>query len=203
MIFSKNEVLQTENFNLFTRRKKVVVFAPISHAEKLIAGLSKAGAGRIGNYSMCSFRAMGTGTFLPGKKAKPFSGKRNEFTSEDEFRLEMECSDESLNSVIDEMLCVHPYEEVAYEVYEFMKRSDEIIGKIVRLKNPVELPHLLGRLNKNIESDDSPDLKFGCIVITNKLISAELISSATFIGCDLVIREFSKPKKFELLITKK
>jgi len=203
VFIAKSEVLLTENFHLFAKRKKVVVFVPVSHAENLIIGLSKAGAGFIGNYSMCSFRVKGTGTFVPGKKARPFSGKKNQFSSEEEFRLEMECSDESLNSVIDALLQVHPYEEVVYEVYEFMKRLQEIAGTVVRLKKPMEFRNILARLNKSIESDNELSTKFRSVVFTNKKFSAELISSAVLTGCDLVIREFSKPQKFELLITKK
>ena len=73
-IFSKKEILSEEIFYGFKEKKKIVTYVPEDHADKLMSEMSKAGAGKIGNYEMCSFRTVGTGTFIPGKYARPFSG---------------------------------------------------------------------------------------------------------------------------------
>ena len=38
-----------------TKNVKLVVFVPLSHAEKVRQVLGEAGAGKIGNYDFCSF----------------------------------------------------------------------------------------------------------------------------------------------------
>ena len=54
---------------------KLVVFVPPEAADKLAAALFAAGAGRIGNYSSCSFRCPGTGTFFGEADANPAVGE--------------------------------------------------------------------------------------------------------------------------------
>src|SRR4051812_40222964 len=46
------------------RQYKLVTFAPADAVEKISEALFAAGAGRIGQYSSCSFRSPGTGTFF-------------------------------------------------------------------------------------------------------------------------------------------
>ena len=55
---------------------KLIVFVPADSLEKVADAVFKAGAGWIGNYSHCSFRTAGTGTFLPLEGAKPAIGKK-------------------------------------------------------------------------------------------------------------------------------
>ena len=124
--FDKSEILFTENFYKFSDRKKIVVFVPYESVDNLIEEMSNAGAGLIGNYKMCSFRTNGTGTFKPNSKAKPFSGKKNELSYEEEYKVEMECVTEKLNNVIDALLKNHPYDEAVYEIYDFKKREKKI-----------------------------------------------------------------------------
>ena len=57
-----------------TQLHALVVYVPESHAEALLEAIGEAGAGRIGNYSHCSFVAPGTGRFTPLAGAEPFVG---------------------------------------------------------------------------------------------------------------------------------
>jgi hypothetical protein len=201
-LFAGNEVRQEENFYIFERRKKLVTFVPSSHIENLIKRLSQAGAGIIGNYEMCSFRSQGTGTFRPNSKANPFLGNRNKMSSEEEFRLEMECTEDSLNQVIDMLLSNHPYEEVAYEIYEFAKREKKISGIIYRLRKPIQFGKILNRMNRIVSMDETGnDLEIKNILATRNELTKQVVDSAKLSGCDLIIRKLLKPKKFELLIT--
>ncbi len=96
---------------------KLVVFVPISHADVVRQALGEAGAGRIGNYDFCSFSLRGVGRFKGNEKSNPAIGTAGEFESVEEERVEVVVARELLDEVIDKMKSVHPYEEVAYDVY--------------------------------------------------------------------------------------
>jgi len=105
------------------REKKIVVFVPADHAEKLLAAMAAAGAGHIGRYEACSFQVNGTGTFLPVDGAQPFLGRVGHMESVNEIRLEMVVPEWNLDAVIRAMRTAHPYEEVAYDVYDLSNFS--------------------------------------------------------------------------------
>ncbi len=132
------------------KKKKLIVYSHNEYVEKLTKALAKKGAGVIGNYTMCSFRIEGTGTYLPNDKANPHKGKQGEIAKEEEIRLEMECDEEDLDNIIDTLLSVHPYEEVAYEIYDFTKRSNDTDGILIDLKKSISNTDLLQRLNKKL-----------------------------------------------------
>lgn len=96
---------------------KLVTFVPISHADAVREAMGKAGAGKIGNYTYCSFSSRGVGRFLPGDGANPAIGEIGKPEEVEEERIEVPCSEETIDAVIDAMKSVHPYEEVAYDVY--------------------------------------------------------------------------------------
>ena len=99
---------------------KIVVFVPESHADEVRKVMGDAGAGVIGNYSHCSFSSKGKGRFLPLTGANPTIGKVGEFEEVEEERIEMICSKDKVKEVISEMKKVHPYEEVAYDLYQLL-----------------------------------------------------------------------------------
>ncbi|MDN5347970.1 MAG: hypothetical protein PWP65_1534 [Clostridia bacterium] len=96
---------------------KLVVFVPQGHEQKVMEALGRAGAGWIGNYSHCTFRALGTGTFLPLEDSSPFIGQKGKLEEVQEYRLETIVPRVCLQKVIRAMIEAHPYEEVAYDVY--------------------------------------------------------------------------------------
>ncbi len=96
---------------------KIVVFVPEANADQVRLALGEAGAGKIGNYSHCSFSSKGTGRFLPGKGANPHIGKVGEIEAVVEERIETVCDRAKLGTVLAAMKAAHPYEEVAYDVY--------------------------------------------------------------------------------------
>ena len=79
--------------------------------------MGDAGAGKIGNYSHCSFSSKGIGRFNPQEGAQPQIGSVGNLEEVVEERIEVTCSRELLNSVIEAIKKVHPYEEIAYDVY--------------------------------------------------------------------------------------
>ncbi|HEV3269528.1 MAG TPA: hypothetical protein VGZ69_02635 [Candidatus Rhabdochlamydia sp.] len=102
---------------------KIVIFTPESHADQIRTAAAKAGAGKIGKYSYCSFSIKGIGRFLPGKGSEPWSGKKNQLEEVIEERIEMLCEGTYIEQVLKEISRVHPYEEPAIDVYSVYQRD--------------------------------------------------------------------------------
>lgn len=96
---------------------KLVVFVPLSHVDIIRKTLGEAGAGKIGNYDFCSFSSRGVGRFKGNEKSKPTIGKPGKLESVEEERIEVTVSRSILDHVITAVKSVHPYEEVAYDIY--------------------------------------------------------------------------------------
>ena len=100
-----------------TKNVKLVIFTPLSHAEVVRQALGEAGAGKIGNYDFCSFSSRGTGRFCGNEKTNPTIGEAGKFEAVDEERIEVVVPRDILKEVIAKIKSVHPYEEVALDVY--------------------------------------------------------------------------------------
>ncbi|HQY51058.1 MAG TPA: hypothetical protein PLD63_01675 [Ignavibacteria bacterium] len=200
-IFSKSEIKSEENFHQIIKKKKVIVFVPQSHLEKVFSAMADAGAGKIGNYDQCSFRINGTGSFRPLKNTRSFSGKKNVLSLENEIRLEMECNAENVSSIVKAMLKSHPYEETAYEIYDYVKFDKKITGKIIELNRKTKLKVILNRLNKKIISEtETFERVIKKVVITESSFTDKIKISAEYFDSDLVlICRNNKYKIFNLL----
>ncbi len=102
---------------MISDKVKLVVFVPSSHSEIVRETLGEAGAGKIGNYDFCSFSSLGTGRFRGNEKSNPAIGKAEKYESVEEERIEVVLPREILKEVIEKIKAVHPYEEVALDVY--------------------------------------------------------------------------------------
>jgi dinuclear metal center YbgI/SA1388 family protein len=96
---------------------KLAVFVPESHVQIVRDEIFKAGAGHIGNYDCCSFNTPGKGTFRGNDNAQPFAGEINQLHTENEIRVETILPSFLQSKVVDAIKKVHPYEEVAYDIY--------------------------------------------------------------------------------------
>ncbi len=96
---------------------KIIVFVPESHADVVRSAMGEAGAGKIGNYGFCSFSSKGIGRFKPGKGAQPAIGEVGKLEAVLEERIEFVCKRSLLSGVMEALKKVHPYEEVAFDVY--------------------------------------------------------------------------------------
>lgn len=117
-------------------RVKVVTFVPPEATAKVLDALAQTGAGVIGEYSHCSFRVRGTGTFLPSEAAHPAVGARGTVNEVEEERLEMVVPRERLGATVRALVDAHPYEEVAYDVYPLAGPSGLGLGRVGRLPQP-------------------------------------------------------------------
>jgi dinuclear metal center YbgI/SA1388 family protein len=124
--------------------RKLVTFVPAEAADALLDALAAAGAARIGNYSHCSFRAEGTGTFLPGPGAEPAVGRRGSLAREPELRLECLVPPAAEAEVIRALRRAHPYEEPAFDLID--RRGElGLVGRVGRLDEPEALAELARR----------------------------------------------------------
>jgi len=99
---------------------KIVVFVPVSHADRVREAMGEAGAGKLGNYSTCSFSSRGVGRFRPEVGARPAIGEVGKLEEVEEERIETICSQEILSRVVEAIKAVHPYEEVALDVFPLL-----------------------------------------------------------------------------------
>jgi dinuclear metal center YbgI/SA1388 family protein len=103
---------------------KIVTFIPPGHVDHVREALAKAGAGRIGEYDLCSFNLEGVGTFRGSEHTNPFLGQAGVFEQEQEIRLEMILPTKRQNAVVNALYASHPYEEPAYDLYPLQSGRD-------------------------------------------------------------------------------
>ncbi len=99
---------------------KVVVFVPVDRADAVRKAIAEAGAGKIGNYGGCSFSIKGVGRYTPLDGARPAIGEVGKSEEVEEERIEFVCAKNRLSVVKDEIKKVHPYEEVALDIYPLL-----------------------------------------------------------------------------------
>jgi hypothetical protein len=169
-IFKGIDVKSVSNsFRFYNEKFKIVVFTPQDNAEELILRMSSAGAGVIGNYTVCSFRSCGVGTFLGNEKSNPRVGKKQRLETVDECRIEMICEKNDLEKVIDQIYLTHPYEEPAIDIYPILApvriKSDKIFRFGLSREIPIE--KLINNINTFLKAGvpDIPDLHVDQVII--------------------------------------
>lgn len=156
--FSLARALGLENIRFLVPLKdslvKIAVFVPEAHVESVSDAMATAGAGVIGNYSSCAFRVKGTGTFRGSEVAKPFVGKAQHLETVEEIRLEMIAPRAKSNEVIAAMKLLHPYEEVAYDIYTLENTNPNFgMGALGELRQPTALRPFLTRTKKALSAE--------------------------------------------------
>jgi len=96
---------------------KLAVFVPLGYEDRVRQALGEAGLGVIGRYAHCSFACRGQGTYVPLAGARPFQGEVAGLSRAAESRLEMLAPESRLQEALARLREVHPYEEVAYDLY--------------------------------------------------------------------------------------
>jgi dinuclear metal center YbgI/SA1388 family protein len=129
---------------------KLVTFVPVDATAMVIDAVAHAGAGVIGEYTHCSFRVTGRGTFLPSDRARPAVGDRGSLNEVEEDRLEVVVPRERLAETVEAMIAAHPYEEVAYDVYATEGPTGLGLGRTGRLTEPETLAVLAKRCSETL-----------------------------------------------------
>lgn len=134
--------------------KKLVVYIPVTHTEQVRDAMCAAGAGHIGNYASCTFGTRGEGTFLPLAGTHPYLGEEGRLEKTEEIRLETILPETLLEKVLSAMLQVHPYEEVAYDIYPVEQTGKkEGIGRIGELPESITFTEFATMLKQKLNLD--------------------------------------------------
>lgn len=132
---------------------KLVTFVPKEQADGVADAMFEAGAGWIGNYSHCSFRGEGTGTFLGHEGTNPTVGQTGKLEFAPEIRLETIVPAKALPEVVAALRKSHPYEEPAFDIIQLTTPPD---GKgMGRLGNiaPIARRDLIDRIRQRLGVD--------------------------------------------------
>lgn len=131
--------------------QKLVVFVPVEATDRVANALFDAGAGAVGHYSRCSFRAEGIGTFQGDKTTNPAIGEPGKFERTAEHRLEMLVPNNRLAEIVTTLKRAHPYEEVAFDLIPLTPAPMTIgIGRVGRLPSAITLEMVANLLRRSI-----------------------------------------------------
>lgn len=135
---------------------KIVIYVPVDYTDAILEVLGNAGAGFIGRYSHCSFRTVGKGAFKPLEGTNPFIGTTDELTTVEEDRIETIITASIMKNLIRKLKDVHPYEEMAYDVYPLENGNlinQNGLGKIGVLSEPTTPDAFITRLKDILKID--------------------------------------------------
>ena len=119
--------------------KQLSVYVPKDFSENVKNAMFKAGAGNIGFYDECSFSISGNGTFRPMEGSNPFSGTQNIRENAEEDLISVIFESYKQNAILSAMKSVHPYEEVAYQIYQLENENQYSgLGMLGELENEME-----------------------------------------------------------------
>lgn len=153
--------------------RKLATFVPQSHADEVRSALFEAGAGNIGQYDSCSFNTNGTGTFKAGVQANPFVGERDKIHFEPEVRIEVVYPQWVEKQLVEAMKKVHPYEEVAYDIYQLQNEIPVFgAGMIGNFDTPMTEKSFLSHLKAVL----------GIPVLKHTSLSGKMISRVAICG---------------------
>lgn len=123
--------------------RKLVVFVPEDDVEAVADALSEAGAGGIGDYTRCTFRTPGTGTFLGGEGSKPHLGEKGRLERVAEVRLETVVPEHLARKAAAAVIATHPYEETALDIHPLHGHPEGCgygrVGTLTHSMTPEEL----------------------------------------------------------------
>jgi dinuclear metal center YbgI/SA1388 family protein len=154
--FKIAEKLNLQNVSILKPKSdtlmKLTVFCPKDNTPKLQDAFYAAGAGEIGNYSNCSFKSSGIGSFKPNAAATPVIGKNNKYEEVEENRIEVVFPAYLEGKMLDTLRKNHMYEEVAYYLHKIENQNQGVgSGAIGFLPHTMSKADFLAYLKKSME----------------------------------------------------
>lgn len=187
------EVLGLKNQKILMPKKdnlkQLVVYVPKEFSEKVKQAVFDAGAGNIGFYDECSFSVSGKGSFRPLPGSNPFEGETCVRETTDEEMLYFIYEDHKQNRIVSAMKSAHPYEEVAYQIYNLDNENQYAgLGRYGELENEMEASDFLSFLKdqfglKIIRHTEFPSKKIKKVGVLGGS-GASGIKAAMAAGCD-------------------
>ena len=173
--------------------RQLAVYCPISDADKLRNTLFKSGAGTIGNYNECSFSSIGEGTFRANEGCSPHVGELGKRHTEKEEKIEVIFPKYLEKEILSVMKSVHPYEDVAYQIYILDNAYDNVgSGVVGQLTKAMDVEAFLEMLKINMKTD--------CIRYS-KLVKNQIKTVAICGGSGSFLLASAKKSKADIFIT--
>lgn len=191
------DVIGLKNTKILQPKKeillKLVTFAPHEATEKVLKALFDAGAGKIGEYSGCSFLAEGIGTFTPSSSANPHIGTPEAAHREPEMRIEVLLPSYLERKVLHALREAHPYEEVAFYLQKLENENQEVGAGMI------------GELNEEMDEKDFFEmlkLKMNLITIKHThLLGKKVKKIAVCGGAGIFLLPDAKKSGADIFIT--
>lgn len=143
------KILRPKNDTL----NKLTTFIPKENTEIVMAKIHEAGAGVIGNYTHCSYRMDGIGTFLPVEEANPAIGEIGQLEKVNEDRVEVIFPAYLRKTILAALFKAHPYEEVAYYLHNLANTDNNVgSGMIGELATSVDSSKFLKQIKINLNT---------------------------------------------------
>lgn len=149
-------ILGLKNIRILAPKKqilsKLTFFSPVENTQSILDALHQAGAGNIGNYSNCSFKTEGTGTFKPNDAANPVIGENGKQEAVNEHRAELIFPSYLEPTILHTLRQAHPYEEVAYYISTLENENQDVgAGAYGELPEPLETEAFLRMLKEKMQ----------------------------------------------------
>lgn len=190
MGFKNTKILDVTNSQTLY---KLAVYVPKTHELVLREALGEAGAGYIGNYSHCTFNTGGIGTFKPDENTNPFIGTVGEIEEVEEVKIETIVPQSILQKTIDKMIKVHPYEEVAYDIYKLENKGESVgLGRYASLDVQTNLQALCEKIKLKLNMNHIR-------VVGDLNTKIKKVAVVTGAGSDMV--RLAKSKNCDVIIT--
>ena len=191
--------------------KKLTTYVPKNEAIALRDALFAAGAGKIGNYSNCSFVTKGKGTYKGNEDSNPTVGERGQLQQEKEVQLNITFEDYKESQIINALFKAHSYEEVAYEVTTLDNKNQNVgMGMTGTLPEPVDEMVFLRHVQKafhakgvrHTELLDRPVKKIAVLGGSGSFAidAAKAAGADVFITADLKYHQFFQAEEQILLV---
>ena len=128
---------------------KLAVFVPVENVNQVADAVFEAGAGAIGNYSNCSFKSQGQGSFKPMAGAKPSVGSKGKLEKVEEIKFETIVSGDKIEAVVAAMRLSHRYEEPAFDVIKLSDIENKFgLGRMGELEKPTKVVEIVKSIKK-------------------------------------------------------
>lgn len=131
--------------------KKLTVYVPKDHAERIRNALFDAGAGNMGNYDRCSYSFDGIGSFRGNEDSQPVFGEKHQLHFQEETCINVIFPAHKERHLKKALFESHPYEEVAYEIFDLRNINQHLgMGMIGELQKPMSEITFLTHLKENM-----------------------------------------------------
>lgn len=191
--------------------KKLTTYVPKKNSNALLSHLYQVGAGALGDYDECSFVTTGEGRYRGNQIAEPYLGEKMIQIQVEEVQLNLIFQKHLEQKILQTLFENHPYEEVAYEIYQLTNRNQEIgMGSVGILDKEMSEKDFLKMVGNKLETtflrhSSSNNQKIKKVAVLGgsggfAIPNAKQIQANAFVTADLKYHDFFQAENKILLI---